>query len=257
MGVMMDLPVVQQATIWSQREHCARTVAKHLLRLDYPADLLHRVWVVNGSANIDDLTGRLPGLPPTVHRSDVRVYPQIVDATLRERKKEAICMAWADLLGMLDKSHDVLMVEDDIVVPPQALKRLQRTAYERDALIVSALTMADDGHLPFFAATERTVLKLHGIPDQPIEVACGGTFCCYVRADAFRLLADLDYRPTWEPSDCKHSRGLIGKDCHLWLTLYDAGAKLMLDPGVRVDHWVLRGPNNLVVYHGDPAAGAR
>lgn len=224
---------VQQATIWSQREHCAREVALGLLRLGYPADCLHRIWIVNGDTTLEQMT-ELENLPPVIQRPGVTIYPQRTPPHVREKKKQAICEAWAFLLDKLDTGCDTLVVEDDIVVSPLALTRLQQTAYDYDALMVAAW-LEYKGRPQFWAATDTTVLELHGKPDRPIPVACGGTACVYIRAETFGILKDIGYKPTWEPNDCKHSRGLIGKDLHLWLTLYDHGCKLMVDPGVNIE----------------------
>ena len=225
------MAVIQQATVWSQREHCARAVVKSLLKLDADGHDLRRIWLVNGERSIKSLSG-LDNLPTSCHRPNVPVFPQREPQTDRELKKRAICESWEYLLRMVDPAHDVLFVEDDCVVPRHVLKQLRRTAYERNALAVSAVAVNHEGGLPFFVLTDDAPARIYGVPDQPIEVACGGTFCCYFRADAFRILAELGYQPTWEPHDSSHSRGLIGKDCHLFLQLYDAGYPLVIDPAV-------------------------
>ena len=177
---------VTQVTIWSGRRHCVEPVIDGLLKLDYPADRLRRLWLVNGKIGPREMSTRIL-LPGTEALPEMPVYPQrqgyaplIAD---RLERKRAIAQAWGAAIRRARACDtDLFFVEDDIEVPPRALLDLQATAMDMDAVMTSGLTFTD-GAWPLFSFRSQAFTRWIDVPAEPFKVDATGTFCCYLRRE--------------------------------------------------------------------------
>jgi len=225
---------VTQASIFSGRWHCVERVVSALLAIDYPD--LQRLWLVNGDRPLEDA---LPGwvLPPTT-MTGLPVLPQMpTDGTVRRAKKWAIAEAWILLLAKAGTERDLLFVEDDIVPPPDALAKLQETAYALPAGMVSGLTQTNTGGWPFYVTDPMrgqfvpVQTRLTGVA----QVVIAGTFCCYIRRDVLRRMAAAGYQPQVE---MRPALPLEGKDCHLGVWLAEQRFAVAVRGDVVCEHHV-------------------
>lgn len=242
-GVPMELPPVTQATVFSGREFCLSTVLKHLLRLDYPADRLNRLWLVNGDKRLEEMTSR-PNLPPSVYLGE-RVWPQhLIHGVGHRARKDAICNAWGEILKRAAEiGHDLFVVEDDIEVPSNSLRRLQAVAYEHDVMVTSGLTRSTDGGWPVFNFDMDVLRRWNGPHEEPTQADAVGTFCMYLRHELFGMMAERHYAPNVSVPTINAQ----GKDIHFCHWLKSVGQSLLVVPGVRVNHWVETAPGCVTV----------
>jgi len=177
---------------------------------------------------------------PVIAQEDA--YSPLVEVRLK--RKQAIAEAWEILLArLIEHDRDVLIIEDDIEVRPDCLRRLQTLAYERDAGLVSGWTRTD-GRIPAFHFRTGSAVRLTSEPDEPVEVDAVGGYCYYLRRDALRLLAPGGgYVVKAELPDHQ----AVGKDMHLCWWLRRQGVRILLDPATRCNHWVEAKPGKVTV----------
>lgn len=225
---------VTQGTIFSGRRHCIEPVLKGLLRLSYPGEI-HRLWLVNGPHKLEELAPQFDRLPASIYLG-AKVFPQVNHTRpARIAKKEAVTTSWAELIRRaIELDRDLLMVEDDIVVPPDAIQRLQEIAYRWPAGAVSGITKTNSGDWPFYEFVENRLTQFNRRPPGPQQFCATGTFCMYLRADVLRKMKEVAYTPAW---DIKYL-AMFGKDCHLGVWLRDNGFALVAVPDVPCEHHV-------------------
>lgn len=229
------MPVLQ-ATIWSGRRHCQAEVIKALRWLE---GVDSRLWMVHDSKQLRELRARMRGRAVRFVESASPAVPQYAPRT---EHKGLVLRAWVELWPLLvadPAESDVLLVEDDIEVPPTAATRLQQAVdnpplSEHRAVAVSGVTRCGDGRLPLFSFTPSLV-QWPRIPGALTRVDGTGTFCMYLTREAIRLLADTGYSPALKVPGVEQ---MTGKDLHLCWWMGSHGGQVYVDPSVRCNHHV-------------------
>jgi len=222
--------MVIQATIWSGRQHCEAAVYQSLMAL---RGVDKRLWLVHSGTQAMELFSdgvdmvRLTG--PVVPQYGPRSAHAL--ACLRSWKS-----LWTLIRG-LDGS-DVMLIDDDMVVPADAAQRLAPLARQYGA--ASGLARTDDGKWPMF---DREGWQWPQPPAAPAAVDFCGTFCFYLTGAAIARLQDTGY----EPDSRVPGVGFTGHDLHLCHAIRAAGLAVWLDPAVRCDHHVMLGPQEYVI----------
>lgn len=248
-----------QATVWSNRFLCEVAVADGLKRLLAPADgTIDRLWVVHDLEQWQRLAKRIDGVQ--WRRAAGPVVPQYAK---RDAKKLACLRGFEFLwnsLCALPATGDVLLVDDDIVLAPETLLRLDETLRQTGAGAVSALVRAFDGGWPAFRYESRTGVVRH--PGEPLRAQTGGymrrltdadllpepqdvdavgTFCLLLAESAVTQLRSGCYKPS-----VYADFGLEGHDLHLCTWLRESGWRVVLDAGVRPAHYCELAPGQMV-----------
>jgi hypothetical protein len=221
-----------QATIWAGREHCEDLVLVGLRALqpvhDEPID---RLWVVYGEEQRKRLAEKSQGLAVQWVTLDRQPQPQI--CTDREVKRLECAYGFNALLTALagsPRGAAVLLVDDDIVPPADAVARLRATGQALGAAAVSGLTRCNDGGLPIFKFSGAGRVTVAPVKPQVIDGI--GTFCMYLTP---AVIAAMAY---YWPAD-KFKVGpaaFAGHDLHLCRWLQTRGFKVAVDPSVDCLH---------------------
>ena len=249
---------VVQATVWSNRCLCEEVVLTGLKRLVAPADgIIDRLWVVHDLKQQQRLVERANDVRWV--RASGPVVPQYAP---RDAKKLACLRGFEFLwksLRALPPSGDVLLVDDDIVLAPETLLRLDKTMRETGAGAVSALVRAFDGGWPAFRYESRIVMRRTGEPlrtqpgwtmhrltdvdllPEPQDVDAVGTFCLLIAESAVAQLRTGCYKPS-----VYAGYGIEGHDLHLCTWLRESGWRVVLDSSVRPAHYCELTPGQMV-----------
>lgn len=193
---------------------------------------IKRLWGVTADAEPWPGLARLVGEQLPLATLPGPAEPQGAAANI---KRWAALASWSALWPTLrdSRSRAALLVDDDIVLPPETLAQL--AALDAPGVgAVSAVTRCIDGGLPFW--TGDNCDRLTAQPDVPFPVRCCGTFCIYLTCAGLDALR-RGYAPSLAVPGCK----LAGLDLHLtdWLTRN--GLTVLAVPAVRVEHHALPG----------------
>lgn len=140
--------------------------------------------------------------------------------------------AGADLLWMVD---------DDIVLPPEALASLAAVLEaEPDAGLAGALYYSRDGLRPMAAdcwsSADTTTAAIPAFAGEPVPVDAIGFGCVLLRVSALRMLARPFFgAQIYVETDAARVR-LCNEDYLLCERLREAGYRVFLHPGVRCGH---------------------
>lgn len=236
--------VVVQATVWAERRHCQAVVFRSLKFLSPPTgDRLQRLWLASGPQRAE-LTPQAEGLGVGWRLLGHVPTPQY--AGYAEKKSGALAGFSELLLALRDvpANADVLVVEDDIEIAPDALMRLARVKTDTGADAVTALVRASDGGWPVYRVEDGRLIRLRDYnllsTPQPID-ACG-TFCLLLSARVVQA-ALAEYHPELTCPEWNTR----GKDLHFCHWLYERGFRLALDSTTRGNHHVEIAPGQVVV----------
>lgn len=223
-----------QATIWSGRAHCEAEVVDALRALGKGIDY-H--WFVHDPEQMIRLMNLSEGMGVSWQRLTAQTFPQLIhDPHAREVKVRACANAFGAVVTALGGlREDMLLVDDDIVVPTGTLTQLQATAHELRADAVSGLTRCNNTALPVFRFTDQHRLTEGEIPAAPSMIDAIGTFCMYLTAPVVAVLNGY-----WPEVKTKIGEAVLaGHDLHFCHWLRTQGFKLALDPNVRCKHHVM------------------
>jgi hypothetical protein len=223
---------VIQATIWSDRQHCEAAVVAGLRTVD-----AERLWFVHDPEQLIRLMNLSEGMGVEWRRLEGQTFPQLIhDPHGREAKQIACATSFKAVLDALG-SHsgaDVLLVDDDIVLPAEAVAEFLGAAKAVPADVVSGLTRCNNGALPVYRFSDQHRMTDAEIPAAPVLIDGCGTFCMYLSAP---VVAEL--HRYWPAVTTKIGPAVLrGHDlsfCH-WLKAQ--GFKLALAPAVRCEHHV-------------------
>ncbi len=136
----------------------------------------------------------------------------------------------------------VLMIDDDIVVPPDALETLSATL-ESDfgAAIAGALYYSRDGIRPMVAdgwtSTDMTTASIPPFDDRtPTAVDVVGFGCVLIRVSALKMLAPPFFGAQIYIETAAARARLCNEDFLLCERLRQSGYHVLLHPGVRCGH---------------------
>jgi len=238
--------LVIQATVWAGRRHCQEAVFRSLKFLSPPTgDKMQRLWLASASQRAE-LAPMAEGLNVDwrlLAHAPVTQYAGTVE------KKAGALAGFAELLLALHDvpaDADVLLVEDDIELAPDALMRLARVKADTGADVVTGLVRATDGGWPMYRLESdppylRRLKDFNLLPGpQPID-GCG-TFCLLLSA-AVTQAAIADYQPEIYCPEWNTR----GKDLHFCRWLRGRGYRLILDSTTRGNHHVEIAAGQVVV----------
>jgi GT2 family glycosyltransferase len=134
----------------------------------------------------------------------------------------------------------VLMIDDDMVVPPDALEALLLASAESDVAIAGALYYTRDGIRPMVAqdwsSTQTTSASIPAFDSVPVAVDALGFGCVLLRLSALRMLAPPFFGAQVYIETAAARVRLCNEDFLLCERLREAGYRIMLHPGVRCGH---------------------
>ena len=230
-----------QVTIWSGRQHCETAVVAGLRALG-PVEYL---WFVHDPEQLIRLMDLSDGMGVSWRRLTAQTFPQIIhDPHGREVKMRACAEAFGAVVTALGGlREEVLLVDDDIVLPTGALTQLQATARELHADAVSGLTRCSNTALPAFRFSDQHRLTEGEIPAHPALIDAVGTFCMYLTTPVVAVLNGY-----WPEIHTKIGAAVLnGHDLSFCHWLRTQGFKLALDPAVRCEHHVKTEDGGVIV----------
>lgn len=135
----------------------------------------------------------------------------------------------------------VLMIDDDMVVPPDALEGLARVVEgSADVAIAGALYYTRDGIRPMVAqdwsSTKTTTASIPAFDSVPVTVDALGFGCVLLRLSALRMLAPPFFGAQVYIETSAARVRLCNEDFLLCERVREAGYRVVLDPAVRCGH---------------------